>query len=65
LAKEARISLKVYDIQGRLMARLADGLYAAGEHSIEWKAVGIGSGVYFCRLSAGNSIKTTKALLLK
>lgn len=32
------------------MARLADRLFAAGEHAVTWQANGAPSGVYVCRL---------------
>jgi len=59
------VSLKVYDILGRIVATLVNGIESAGEHTIQWNAGNIPSGVYFYKLSAGNFMETKKLLLLK
>ena len=65
LQRQADIKLNVYDVQGRLVAKLADGTYFSGKHSVEWDASEASSGVYFCKLTADGNTKTVKALLLK
>ena len=59
------ISLKVYDVTGREVAALGAGHWALGRHEIVWNAEGLGSGVYFVRLTAGNIKETQKILLIK
>ena len=59
------ISLKVYDVTGREVAALGAGHWALGRHEIVWNAEGVGSGVYFVRLTAGNIKETQKILLIK
>jgi hypothetical protein len=49
----SRISLAVYDILGRKVASLVDGIKPAGSYLTTWNASGMSSGVYFYRLSAG------------
>lgn len=44
------VSLQVFDINGRLVATLVDGVMSAGMHSVTWDAGGVGAGVYFVRL---------------
>lgn len=65
LRERTKVNLSVYDIQGRLVGRLADGYYPAGEHTVNWNAKGVSSGVYICRLTAGDYVKSSKALLVK
>ncbi|NQS97735.1 MAG: T9SS type A sorting domain-containing protein [candidate division Zixibacteria bacterium] len=60
-----KIEMNVYDIQGRLCGRLAEGFYPQGEHTVNWNAAGLSSGIYFCKLAAGGYAKTVKALLVK
>jgi hypothetical protein len=48
-----RVKLVVYDVLGRAVAVLVDGLLQPGVHSVEWNARGMASGVYFCRMEAG------------
>ena len=46
-------TLKVYDISGRTIATLVDEDVVAGTHHMMWDAGGLPSGVYVCRLTAG------------
>jgi N-acetylmuramoyl-L-alanine amidase len=71
LPAAARVSLRIYDVLGREIAALVDGVVPAGSHSVTWNASLCGSGVYFARLSASDPgggvrfVKTTKLELLK
>ena len=57
--------LRVYDISGRLVHTLAEGQRAAGTHIETWHAANITSGIYFCRLQAGDFTETKKMVLLR
>ena len=46
----ADVSLTVYNLLGQKVAHVADGIYDAGAHQIEWHAGNLSSGVYFCRM---------------
>jgi hypothetical protein len=59
------VTVAVYDVQGRFVARLVDGVLPAGEHSAVWNAADMASGVYFYRLQAGGVVETRKVILLK
>lgn len=60
-----RVSVGVYNILGSEVAVLWDAATAAGEHSLSFNAGGLPSGVYFCRMQAGNYSAVRKLLLLK
>jgi hypothetical protein len=60
-----RVRLAVYDVSGRLVDVLEEGVRPAGEHAVEWSAQGIASGVYFYRLEAGDVTVTRKVVLLR
>ena len=56
------MSLKIYDLQGREVATLAEGLRNAGQHSVVWQvqsgtAGPLTSGVYFAVLRYQNDLK--------
>ena len=53
------ITLKVYDIFGREVATLVNREFDAGEHSIQFNANDLPTGVYF-RLQAGKFIEQKK-----
>jgi hypothetical protein len=71
LPDAAAVTLRVYDVQGRLVRTLVDGVSKrAGVHEIEWNGTddagrAVSSGVYFYRLTAGTESLTRKAVLLK
>lgn len=59
------ITVSVYDVLGRKVTDLASGLYPAGEHRVSWSTVGIARGMYFYRLTSGNSIITRTLMLVR
>ncbi len=52
---KTHINLKVYDIQGREVAVLADSEYSSGNYEVNFDASSLASGVYFCRLEAAQT----------
>lgn len=50
LPEESLVSLIVFDITGKEIDALADGILSAGYHEVSWNAANVGSGVYFYRL---------------
>ncbi|MDH4071358.1 MAG: T9SS type A sorting domain-containing protein, partial [Ignavibacteria bacterium] len=46
------VSLRVFDILGREVARLADGRYLPGQYRVQWDAPRLPTGVYWYRLEA-------------
>jgi PKD repeat protein len=65
VAREGHVTLDVYDLSGRLVETLYDGLSGVGERSITWDARSHASGVYFARLRIGDEVQTQKLTLLK
>lgn len=65
ISENGFVSLKVYDVQGREVAVLADEQKPAGEYQIQWNAGEFGSGIYFYRLHVGNYSEVKKMLLLQ
>lgn len=66
LPSDSRVKLTIYDIAGRQVEVVADGLYQAGNHQVVWNASAYPSGVYLYRLEAnGNVIDTRRMILLK
>jgi len=65
LPRPGAVRLDVFDVAGRRVALLADGILAAGDHRVTFVADGLASGVYTCRLSAPGSTVSETMLLLK
>jgi hypothetical protein len=53
-AKSCRVELKVFDLQGRELSVLMDGICPAGEHAVRFNAAGLPSGIYVCRIRMGD-----------
>ena len=60
-----QVELAVYDVIGRRVALLVDGVLAAGRHEATWQAGKLPSGTYFYRLTAGAFSQTKVLTLLK
>lgn len=65
LPTDGHVELVVFDVSGRLVARLVNEVETAGEHAIEWNAGNAPSGAYFYRLTSGSLSQTRKIILLK
>jgi hypothetical protein len=62
---DAHVTLKVYNTLGQEVATLVDGLEPAGFKVVAFDGGKLASGLYFCRLSAGDFVATKKMQLLK
>jgi hypothetical protein len=65
LPNSANVTLKVFDVTGKEVAEVVNGYQTAGEHSVEFNAANLPSGIYFYRLSAGNYTATRKMMLVR
>ena len=65
LPEAVKVSLKVYDISGRLVATLVDGFRDAGIHEVTFDASHLSSGIYLYRLNAGDFSASGKMVLMK
>jgi photosystem II stability/assembly factor-like uncharacterized protein len=60
-----RVSLKIYDLTGRIVKSLIDEVVSEGEHSVEFTANDFASGVYIYVISAGSFKASKKMTLIK
>jgi hypothetical protein len=65
LPKDSHVTLKIYNAVGQEVATLLDGIRPAGYHSISFNAMKLSSGLYFYRLTAGQSTFLRKMMLVK
>ncbi len=66
----ARVSLRIYDVAGRLVATLLDDVADPGLHTMTWEGTDdrgrhVGSGVYFYRLTSGDKKASHKVVCLR
>ena len=60
LPMDTQVTLNIYDVEGRKVTTLTEGIRTAGNHTIEWNAENYPSGVYFVKLDAGNPSANSK-----
>ena len=60
-----KVSLKIYDVAGRLVKSLLDGTVKAGHHTVRFDGRNLASGIYFARLTVGEFKETEKITLLR
>jgi glycosidase len=59
------VRLAVFDILGRRVALLSDGVMTAGRHEVDFDASGLPSGTYLYRLEAGGQAVTRAMALIR
>ena len=59
------VTLKVYDVSGRLIQELVNDFRTAGNYSVNFNATGIPSGIYFYKLESGSFTDVKKMILVK
>ena len=70
LPERMRVALDVYDVSGRLVARLVSEDQERGDKAVRWDGRGmlgrrVSSGVYYYRLQAGKEFISRKMVLLR
>jgi hypothetical protein len=71
VAKAAHITIRVYDVLGRMVAQLVDGVQVPSRYTVQWNPAGLSSGTYLYRIDAqnqdgsGNFTSVKKLLYMK
>ena len=65
LPKTGNVHLVVYDILGREVATLVNGVKQAGIHNVDFNATNLASGIYFYSIKAGEFTAVKKMVLVK
>jgi hypothetical protein len=59
------VELKVYDILGKQVATLVNGVKPAGQYTVAFYGTDLTSGVYFYTMTSGDRHFTQKMMLVK
>ena len=70
LAQADRVSLDIYDVQGRSVRQLWDEPLPGGVHSLTWdgrddSGISVATGIYLSRLGVSGQMRVQKMLLLR
>lgn len=66
----AVVRLQIFDVRGRLVVVLIDGMLAAGRHAVRWdgrdqRGQDVASGTYLVRLTSGSEVRSQRIMLLR
>ena len=65
LPRAANIRLTVFDVTGREVRTLVEGMQEGGRHEVFFDGAGLPSGLYLVRMESGSYSAVRKLLLLK
>ena len=65
LDRSGPVEITVYDLTGRLVTTLVDGVQPAGHHEVRFNADGLPTGTYVYRLRAGTETLTRTMILVR
>ena len=67
----APVTISIYDVSGRLVKAVVENqTFPSGEHSVQWGGVSsngdaVVPGVYFCRMNSGDSIHSSRMVMVR
>jgi len=65
LPAPSRVSLRLYDMQGREVLRLLDGMQPEGTYALPIETAALASGVYMCKLQTGTEHSITRIVITR
>jgi aminopeptidase N len=65
IPKSSNVTLKIYDVLGRLILEPVKELREAGRYSVEFNGTNLPSGVYYYKIEAGSFTDVKKMVLVK
>ncbi len=65
IPNDGRVTIKVFDILGSEITTLVNKYQTSGRYSLEFNGTDLPSGLYICRMNAGNYSTSRKMLLIK
>lgn len=65
LKQAGEVSIRVYNMLGREVAKLVEGRQSAGRHTLQFNAQELSSGIYYVRMTSGNFSETRSISLVK
>ena len=60
-----KVNINIYDVTGRLVENLHEGIQNKGNHKVSWNASMFSSGIYFVKLQTNTNTITKKLILIK
>ncbi|HCA42818.1 MAG TPA: hypothetical protein DEP28_06145 [Bacteroidetes bacterium] len=65
LPSAGKVTLKVYDVTGKLISKILNDKFTSGNYEVTFNASNLPSGVYFYKLESNNYSESKKMILIK
>jgi PKD repeat protein len=65
LPEAGTVSMRVYDILGRMIANAVDSPHPAGRHTVVFDASALPNGMYLCRMEANAQVRTALMIIAR
>lgn len=65
LPAAAHVTIELFDVLGRRAAVVEDGVRSGGMHELRLDGSKLANGVYFCRLRAGQAVRTARIVVAR
>lgn len=65
LEQSEKVSMNIFDVNGRLVTTLADDSLEEGDHEITWNAADVNAGIYFLRFETVDYAENQKLIVTK
>ncbi|MFI5219410.1 MAG: T9SS type A sorting domain-containing protein [Bacteroidia bacterium] len=65
LSQSQKVSLKIFDVNRRLITTLADKIFEAGEIELVWNAMDVNAGIYLLKIQTEEFMKMEKIIVTK
>jgi flagellar hook assembly protein FlgD len=65
LPEDNFVTLSIYNLQGQLVETLVSEFKNTGQHTVEWNAGQLNSGVFLYKIQSAGMTKVKKCILLK
>jgi endo-1,4-beta-xylanase len=59
------VTLRIYDVLGRYVQTLVDGVHTPGQYTVTFTADNLSSGIYLYRLEAGSFVEVKRMMFIK
>ena len=65
LSQTRKVSLKIFDMNGRLVSTLADKIFKEGENELMWSTEKVNGGIYFLQFQSEENQERVKLVVTK
>jgi hypothetical protein len=65
LNESSQVKLQIFNNLGLLIAEPLNEFQQNGEQKVNWNAKGMPAGIYYCRLQAGEQVRSVKIIKME